>query len=117
MRVYCDSSVLVKLYIQEVETETVVAFFDKRNQPVLVNALQEFEIRNSIRQKVVRGDISESRAVVGLRLLDDDWIAGKVSRKRVAWNSVFAKAEELSCRLPLKKSCRAIDPPPVAIVD
>jgi predicted nucleic acid-binding protein len=115
MRVYCDSSALVKLYIQEEGSLEVFKLFKDGRYPILLNELQELEIRNSIRQKVIRGEIDESQAVSGLRLLDDDCIAETVVRKAVDWKETFAKAEMISGRYSFRQVCRTFDLLHVAI--
>ncbi len=115
MRVYCDPSALVKLYIQEAGSAEVLALFADGKNPILLNELQELEIRNSIRQKVLRGEISASQAIAGLRLMDDDCIAGTVLRKAVEWDAVYGAAETLSRRHSIRQVCRAFDLLHVAI--
>ncbi len=46
MRVYCDPSALVKLYVQEEGSAEVLALFADGKNPILLNELQELEIRN-----------------------------------------------------------------------
>ena len=60
MSVYCDPSAFVKLYVQEKGSEEVLALFADGKNPILLNELQELEIRNGIRQKVCRREISEA---------------------------------------------------------
>lgn len=103
MRVYCDPSALVKLYIQEAGSADVLGLFADGRHPILLNELQELEIRNGIRQKVLRGDITASQAIAGLRLMDDDCIAGTVLRKTVEWEAVYRVAEDLSGRHSLRQ--------------
>ena len=80
-----------------------------------MNELQELEIRNGIRQKVLRADITESEAIAGLRLLDDDCIAETVVRKPVEWAAVYLRAEQLSRRFSMRQICRSFDLLHVAI--
>ena len=115
MRVYCDPSALVKLYIQEEGSADVLALFADGRNPILLNELQELEIRNGIRQKVLRREITESHAIAGLRLMDDDCIAGTVLRKTVEWEVIYREAEDLSRRHSIGQVCRAFDLLHVAI--
>lgn len=115
MRVYCDPSALVKLYILEERSAEVLALFADGRNPILLNELQELEIRNGIRQKVLRGEITESQAVAGLRIMDDDCIAGTVLRKTIEWAAVYGQAEHLSGRHATRRVCRSFDLLHVAI--
>lgn len=115
MRIYFDPSALIPLYVEEAASERLRAYM-LRNSPIIVlNELQELEVRNGIRQKVMRKEIAEAAATRSLRLLDDDCISGLVSRKPVAWVAMFGKAEELSRRLSSRQVCRSFDLLHVAI--
>ncbi len=109
MRVYFDSSAVVCLYVAEARSAKVLDFAQSLRRPILLNSLQEFEVRNSVRQKVVRGEMEEGMAARCLRAMDDDLIAGRLIRKPVVWDVVFERAEELSRRVSLRRPARAID--------
>ena len=81
MRIYCDPSVLIPLYIEEPASARIRTFVLRHSPVVLLNDLQELELRNGIRQKAMRKDVTEAIATRSLRLLDDDCIAGIVVRK------------------------------------
>ena len=115
MRVYLDSSALVCLYVQEAGSETVARYLENLRRVVPLNFLQEFEVRNAIRQKVFRGEIPEGKAVAALRTFDDDIVAGRIARKPVEWPAAFEKAEDLSIRHALQRHARAFDLIHVAI--
>jgi len=115
MRVYFDSSVLVRLYVQETGSDATHDFFDQYQHPVNINALQEFEIRNSVRQKVVRMEIAEGVAVAALRAFDDDVVCRRVLRTPLEWAEIYEEGENLSRRWAIRHVCRAIDLLHVAI--
>ena len=99
MRVYFDPSFLIALYLPEASSARARAFVDQSAQPILVNELQEFEFRNSVRQKVVRREITEADLARCLRVFEDDGVLGKIQCKPVVWPAVYAEAEKLSRRL------------------
>jgi predicted nucleic acid-binding protein len=99
VRIYFDPSALIPLYIEEPASAGVRAFFLRYSPVVLLNELQELELRNAIRQKIMRKDITEAKAALALRLLDDDCVTGVVVRKALMWRAVYGKAEQLSSRL------------------
>ena len=109
MRVYLDSSAIVCLYVAESNSQPIIAFVQTLRRPILLNPLQDLEVRNAIRQKTVRKEITEGMAVRCLRALDDDIVCGRVIRKRVAWEAAFQRAEELSQRLAIQRQARAAD--------
>lgn len=115
MRVYYDPSFLIALYLAEPLSPRARSFVQQQRQPILLNELQELEFRNGLRQKVVRREISETDLARCLAVFQQDWVAGKLLRKPVAWDAVFIKAEILSRRLGVRQVCRAFDLLHVAI--
>lgn len=115
MKVYFDPSALIPLYVEEPASAGIRAFVLRHSPAVLLNELQELELRNGIRQKVMRKEITEATAARSLRLLDDDCVAEIVVRKPLVWAAVYAKAEALSRRLSARQICRAFDLLHVAI--
>jgi predicted nucleic acid-binding protein len=109
VRIYFDPSVLISFYVAEEASGGVREFIQERDLEILLNSLQELELKNGIRQKVLRREISESTAAKSLRLLEDDFIAGIITTKPVAWDPVYTKAERLSRKLSNKQSCRSFD--------
>ncbi len=115
MRVYFDPSVLISLYVAEPAGAGVRQFLEEQDIAVLFNSLQELELKNGIRQKVLRREISEAIAAKSLRLLADDFVAGLVVSKPVTWAPVYARAEEISRRFSARQICRSFDLLHVAI--
>jgi predicted nucleic acid-binding protein len=109
LRVYFDSSVLIALYVAEPASELVRLFLLEQDNDILLNDLQEIEVRNGIRQKVVRGQITEATAAQSLALLENDCVIGIIKKKAVAWDLVYKKAEQLSHRFSCHQVCRSFD--------
>ena len=97
------------LYLTEMFSPRARALVERQNGPLTLNSLQELEFRNTIRQKVFRGEIEESIAIRCLRIFDDDCVLGKIVRKPVYWDPVYAKAEQISISFAMRGNCRAFD--------
>ena len=109
MSIYYDSSFLVTLYLPEPLSAKARELVDREGKALLVNRLQELELRNAVRQKAWRGDIDAGTAFACLRIFDDDCIGGRIRRRSLPWDAVFEMAETLSQRLALSSQCRAFD--------
>jgi hypothetical protein len=59
LRIYFDPSFLIPLYVEEVASVPIRAFVLKHSPVVLLNELQELELKNAIRQKVMRREITD----------------------------------------------------------
>ena len=115
MKVYYDPSFLVALYLPEPLSPRARAYVQRQGQPLLCNELQELEFKNGLRQKVLRGEMTEAELAGCLAVFQQDWVLGKLQRKAVLWTAVFAKAERLSRRWSVKQVCRSFDLLHVAI--
>ena len=115
MRVYYDPSCLIALYCPEPLSHRVRTFVDQKDQPILVNELQELEFRNALRQKVLRREITTSDLARSLRLFDDDCVTNKIQYKPLPWLAVYAQAEGISRVHSPKQVCRSFDLLHVAI--
>ena len=115
MRVYFDPSVLVSLYVAETASDSVREFLVEQEVALWLNSLQEIELKNGIRQKVMRKEIEEATAIRSFRLLEDDFVTGIIEAKQVVWPRVYLRAEEISRRHSFRQVCRSFDLLHVAI--
>jgi len=115
VRVYFDSSCLIALYLPEPLSAAARGVVEQYGQPLLLNELQELEFKNSLRQKVSRGEITQSELARSVRVFEDDCVRRKIQRKPVAWAEVYREAEHLSGRFSTRQVCRSFDLLHVAI--
>ena len=79
-------------------------------QASCVNDLHELEIRSALRQKVGRGELTQTECFTLLAQLETDFANGVHDRVPVSWNDVFATAESLSASYGVETLCRTLDP-------
>ena len=115
MRIYCDPSFLIAVYVSEGLSASVHAYLQKDSPLIAINSVQEYEFRNSVRQKVFRGEITESELARCLSVYQADFVAQKLRHRIVPWNAALSEAERLSHRLSQRQSCRSYDLLHVAI--
>ena len=109
MSLYYDSGVLVKLYVREESSDTVVRFLATRGEPIMVNALHELETRNALRLKRFRDEIDDRQLAASMSMLEADLASGRLIRGRVDWPGVYAEAERLSAAMTTDVGVRTID--------
>jgi predicted nucleic acid-binding protein len=114
MIVYFDSGVLVKLYVKEKHSETVINIVSREKQTVLTQ-LHELEIKNAMRAQLGRGLISGKECEKALAAFDEDINTNRLKRVSPNWQEVFRKAEYLSKQYTQDILCRALDINHVAI--
>jgi predicted nucleic acid-binding protein len=109
MSIYFDPSVLVAIYLPEARTPSLRAWLAETGCAVGLNVWQELEFKNSARQKVLRAEAAEGDLARALRVFEDDCVQGRIVRRAVPWEPVFAEGERLSRKLAIRQSCRAFD--------
>lgn len=109
MRLYYDSSVIVKLYAREDLSEVVARFIIRQGHAVVVNRLHEIEIRNALRLKRFRNEIDPGQLVTSLGMIAADFVERKLIRQEVNWGPVYDTAERLSATSTGTVGLRTID--------
>jgi predicted nucleic acid-binding protein len=105
---YLDTGALVKLYI----VEDGSAFVQKRAaqaRAILVNPLQETELRNAILAAGGRRTITPQAARDTLANFDEDLAAGYFTREQPDWPKLWGRADELARRHTPRLLCRTLD--------
>ena len=109
MSLYYDSGVLVKLYVREDLSDDVTGFVVRQGKSVAVNRLHELEIRNALRLKRFRDEISDGQLAASLGMIAADFAARRLIRHEVDWRAIHDEAERLSAAVSAKVGVRTID--------
>jgi predicted nucleic acid-binding protein len=84
-------------------------------EPLIFTPLQELEIRNAIRMKAARMEITDEEMKKALQHIKADFDAGFLERPALDWSKVWIKAEELSAHYGREIQSRTLDTLHVAI--
>lgn len=106
--VYFDSGIIVKLYVQELNSGGA-PLVSRHTAPYALTSWQALEVRNAIRLKAFRREISPEEMLQSLAGLDEDIVAGRWVRPSYSVAAVEEKAEELSARHAVGLGCRTLD--------
>ena len=104
-----DTSFLFSLYGHDTHTDQALALVEKSAQPLLLSALNEFELANALRFAESRRLITAGEASLRLAALAEDHAAGLWLRSEVALSEIVAEAERLSASHTLKGGHRSFD--------
>jgi predicted nucleic acid-binding protein len=107
--VYIDTGVLVKTYAAEENSAEADAIVLRTAAPLPLTHFQELEIRNAIRLKHSRGEISEPAMRAALRDFQTDIDEGRFERPAYELAAVFHRAETLSRMHTVATKCRSLD--------
>ena len=72
MRVYLDSSAIVKLYVPEADSASVAAYVHTLKEPLPFSHLHEIEVKNALRLKVFRKEALSRAVLKSIRTIDKD---------------------------------------------
>ncbi|MCE0482730.1 MAG: type II toxin-antitoxin system VapC family toxin [Methylacidiphilales bacterium] len=93
---YFDSGVLVKNYCREAGSPEAIRLILAEAPPLPLTHFQEMEIRNALRLKFFRHEMTAQTLKGGLALLDEDIRQGRLQRPVYDPGSIFRRAEVLS---------------------
>jgi predicted nucleic acid-binding protein len=112
---YFDSAVIVKLYVPEPNSRDAFELVRDSGAAVPFSQLHENEVRNAIRLKRNRGELSDAEVATAFYRLDGDLSAGLLFRPTFDWSVVWTKADNLSDAHARHVSCRTLDTLHVAL--
>ncbi|RRJ96107.1 PIN domain-containing protein [Opitutaceae bacterium TAV4] len=106
---YVDTGILLKIYATESNSREADEIVLRTAPPLPLTHIQELEIRNAIRLKHSRGELSETEMNTALANFQDDIDAGRYERPAYDLPAVFRRAETLSKAHTVATKCRSLD--------
>ena len=117
MKLYIDSSVLVKLYYPEPESKQFAKWITKQKQPILFTQFHELEMTNVFALKVFRNEISKESFNDLRDILEKDKAAGILDVVNPDWSDVLLESLKISKRSSPVIGARFLDIIHVASAD
>lgn len=109
MDAYFDSAIIVKLYVQEATSPDAVRLVDGYAAPYALTQWQALEVKNAIRLKAFRSEITQAEMNQSISALEQDVATGRWQRPTYTVAAVEQKAEELSASHSAILGCRTLD--------
>ena len=109
MNVYFDSAVIAKLYVQEANSAAAIQLVSADTAPYALTHWQEIEVRNALRLKLFRREITTEELRASLAAFDEDIAAGRWQRPHYTLAEVHDRAAQLSERHAAEIGCRTLD--------
>lgn len=109
MSVYFDSAVLVKAYCLEATTPQALTLIRGATPPIAFTPLHSLEIRNALRLKRHRKELTASQLRGSLQALRDDIDRGFLQAPDLDLHAVYARAELLSQAYSVATASRSLD--------
>lgn len=109
MRIYFDTALLVKAYVEEETSPLADALLRKATIPVAFTGLHGLEIRTALRLKLFRGELSAAELAGALQSLQSDLEAGLLANPSLDLEAMFHRAEVLSAKYVAETGARSLD--------
>lgn len=109
MRTYIDTSIFVKSFVLESDSQEAVTIMEVAGEPFAFSHLHEIEIPNAIRLKRFREEITRAEETAALRAFEADVSSGRFARPAHDLSAIFLRAEQLSERHSGNIGTRSLD--------
>ena len=109
MDAYFDSAIIVKLYVQEATSPDAIHLVGAYVAPYALTQWQELEVKNAIRLKAFRAEISTAEMNQSISAFDQDIANGRWHRPVYTAATVGQKADDLSAGHSATLGCRTLD--------
>ncbi len=109
MDAYFDSAIIVKLYVQEATSSDAIRLVGAYVAPYALTQWQELEVKNAIRLKAFRAEITAAEMKQSIAAFEQDIATGRWQRPAYTAATVEQKADELSTGHSAILGCRTLD--------
>lgn len=109
MKVYADTGLLCSLYAPDALTAAAIARMSRARAPLPVIWLHQLELRNALRLRVFRREITARQRDAALNAFLADAAAGIYASASPALSDVMIEAERLSASHAEKLGTRSLD--------
>ena len=109
MDAYFDSAIIVKLYVHEATSPDAIRLVGAYVAPYWLTAWQALEVKNAIRLKVFRNEITSAEMNRSIAAFEQDIATDPLATSRLCCCRVEQIAEELSARHSVIIGCRTLD--------
>jgi predicted nucleic acid-binding protein len=109
MDAYFDSAIIVKLYVKEANSPDAIRLVGAYVAPYLLTQWQTLEVKNAIRLKAFRREITAAEMKQSIAAFEQDTATGRWRRPIYTAAIVEQKADELSAAHSAILGCRTLD--------
>ena len=109
MKIYYDTGILLKLYLNEPDSSRVRRYVVERGNALLINSFHQAEMTSAIQLKVFRKECSQAQARVTLEHIEADRRENVLIQTTLDWNQAWSKCVELSTAHSRSTGCRTLD--------
>jgi len=109
MDAYFDWAIILKLYVKEANSPDAIRHVAAYAAPYAITNWQTLEVKNAIRLKAFRREITTTEMTQSLAAFEQDIAAGRWQRASYSVAAIEQKADELSAAHSATLGCRTLD--------
>jgi hypothetical protein len=109
MDAYFDSGIIVKLYVKEATSPEAIRLVGAYVAPYWLTQWQALEVKNAIRLKAFRKEITEGEMNQSIAAFEQDIATGRWQRPVYTAATIEQKGDELSASHSTILGCRTLD--------
>ena len=109
MPAYADTSFLARIYTPHADSAKALAWMQRAMQALPLTLLHRHELRNAIRLRVFRGEITAEQRKDAFREIESDLADNILSHTPIPWTDTFREAENLAAAHTEALGVRSID--------
>ena len=109
MTVYPDSGFLCSVYSPDAHSVRAQEAMQARTTPLCFTPLHDLELRNALRLRVFRKEITHAQSVSSIRALQTDLASGVLTHLQTTWTDAAMEAERLSAAHTESLGTRSLD--------
>ena len=96
MPAYADTSFLVRIYTPHSDSHKALRWMQRATEPLPFTPFHRHELRNGIRLRVFRAEITVEQRKAAFRELDSDLEHNILAHTLIPWTDTFRQAENLA---------------------
>lgn len=96
MPAYADTSFLVRIYTPHADSQKALTWMQRATEPLPFTPFHRHELRNGIRLRVFRGEITVEQRKAAFREMDSDLEENILTHTTIPWADTFREAENLA---------------------
>jgi len=109
MTIYFDTSILIKLYVQEVNTPAALEVIKDIKNSIPFSHILEIELRTAIRLKYGQGEMTAAAMRSALQAMEQDLAGSVLVRPEYDLEAVYERSESLSSKYAASTLARSSD--------
>jgi predicted nucleic acid-binding protein len=109
MPAYADTSFLARAYTPHADSQRALVWLQNAREPLLFTPLHRHELRNAVRLRVFRGEITLEQRKLSFQEIESDLADNILAHTPIPWLETFRVSEDLAANHTEKLGVRSFD--------